>query len=254
MQPLKHFPTRLALRGRNFLRQVVRRAGTRCLLCGTAMPYAMPKSLCPGCTDLMGPHLSGFCPKCGEIFALESEEVSLCGSCRLNAPPWTDFGFHGAYRDPLRTAITQFKFQANFGFLALLQHLTLQAFQLHLSHKGYELVLPVPLHSSRLRQRGFNQSLELCRPLAKSCGAKLATGALKRTRDTVPQSGLDRSQRRKNLQGAIAADKKKVKFRRVLLVDDVYTTGITARVAARALINSGARSVDLLVLARVPEG
>jgi predicted amidophosphoribosyltransferase len=88
--------------------------------------------------------------------------------------------------------------------------------------------------------------------LAPFLDADLSHRALSRVRDTASQSGLDRAQRRRNLRGSITADPALVRSRKVLLVDDVYTTGITARVCTQALLQAGAQQVDLLVLARVP--
>ena len=247
-------PERIGSAAARLCRFALRWAGTRCLLCGGAMAGQPGDSFCSGCQDGLWPRVSGFCPLCGEVFALEEEEISHCGVCRRWGRPWEGFGFHGVYRDPLRAAITSFKFQADFGYLRLLQKLLVQAFYRHLEPEGIDAIVPMPLHPSRLRQRGFNQSLELCRSLAGHLRAEMMPGALRRMRDTSPQSGLDRTERRRNLRGAMAADPDRVGSRRVLLVDDVYTTGITASTAARALRRAKAERVDLLVLARVPEG
>ncbi len=116
-----------------------------------------------------------------------------------------------------------------------------------------DVVVPVPLHERRLRERGFNQSLELARGLAGRTGIGLAATALSRLRDTVPQARLERAERLLNLKGAFAADPRQVAGRRVLLVDDVSTTGATLVECTAALLAAGAATVDVAVLARTAE-
>lgn len=113
-----------------------------------------------------------------------------------------------------------------------------------------ELVTPVPLGKRRLRERGFNQSSEIARRLAKKIGCRYEAHALERRRETRPQSELPLEDRHRNLQNAFAADRRRVAGRSVLLIDDVLTTGATARAAAHALCAAGARRVMLATAAR----
>jgi ComF family protein len=108
----------------------------------------------------------------------------------------------------------------------------------------------MPLHPARLRERGFNQALELARPLAGGA-LRLAAGALIRTRDNPPQRGLSRNERKRNIRGIFSAAAA-AHGQTVLLLDDVLTTGATLREAARALLDAGAAAVDVAVLARTP--
>lgn len=117
-----------------------------------------------------------------------------------------------------------------------------------------DLIVPVPLHRTRLWSRRFNQAAALAQVLASRSGVKLAPAALTRVKRTRQQVGLTRPQRADNLQGAfkvLPAMKPAVEGRRVLLVDDVLTTGATANAAARALLRAGATEVDILTFARV---
>ncbi|MBN2123035.1 MAG: ComF family protein [Deltaproteobacteria bacterium] len=117
------------------------------------------------------------------------------------------------------------------------------------------LVIPVPLHPKRLRERGFNQSLLLARPVKDALSADLDVFCLRRTRPTRPQTGLKSHQRRRNLRGAFGVVKKKaVKGRNVILVDDVSTTGTTLNECARVLKRAGADQVFGLVLAKTATG
>jgi ComF family protein len=113
------------------------------------------------------------------------------------------------------------------------------------------LMMPVPLHPKRLRERGFNQSLLLARHIASVLGAELDFLTLRRVRDTKPQTGLHRDERRKNVRRAFElTDRNVVKGRSIILVDDVATTGSTLNECARVLKRSGSDKVLCLVLAR----
>jgi len=253
MGSLEAVAGRLRIVGGRVLQGALRKAGTRCMFCGRAMQGVASDSCCPECTHALAPRSSGFCPLCGEPYAAQGEAVALCGPCRTLHRPWSGFGFYAVYKGALSEAITSFKYRADFGYLRLLQYCLLQAWQRHLAVFGCDVVVPVPLHPRRLGQRGFNQSLEICRPLAPRLKAALAPKALCRLRDTASQSGLDRPQRRRNMSWSVSGDPDIVRSLRILLVDDVYTTGVTAEVCSRALLRAGARRVDLLVLARVAE-
>ncbi len=115
-----------------------------------------------------------------------------------------------------------------------------------------DAVVPVPLHRRRLAERGFNQAVLLARPLARALGVPLLVGRLVRVRPTRPQVGLEADARRDNVRGAFAMRGEVP--RRVLLVDDVRTTGATLGEAARVLAGSGGTEVRTLTLARAPAG
>lgn len=115
-----------------------------------------------------------------------------------------------------------------------------------------QALVPIPLHRGRLRRRGYDQSLELARPLARQLGVPLRDDLLRRVRATAAQSRLDAGARRRNLRGAFAVSAGAAAPSHVALVDDVMTTGATARSAATALLRAGVRRVDVWVRARVP--
>jgi len=123
----------------------------------------------------------------------------------------------------------------------------------HIRHDALavDALLPVPLAQSRLRARGFNQALELARPIARARALDLPHRALARCRETSTQSGLDAAARRRNVRGAFTASGE-VSGRRIALVDDVVTTGATVAACTRALLAAGASSVEVWAVARAP--
>jgi ComF family protein len=120
-----------------------------------------------------------------------------------------------------------------------------------LGRRAYECIMPVPLHTARLRQRGFNQSLVLARCVGRAWQIPVAAEVLIKLRPTQPQTLLPLAQRRRNVRGAFACSGR-LRYTRVLLVDDVYTSGSTAHECARVLKRHGVEQVDVLTLARTP--
>ena len=226
----------------------------RCASCGMPVPSspgheAIPAPLCPECAKTLLPRTGGYCPTCGTMFGLESCEPVRCGDCRLSPPPWDRFIFHGRYEGRLRELILSYKFNGGLGQSRLLGELAAKAW-LRAGPPLPGLVVPVPLHRRRLLWRGYNQSLELARTTARRAGMPLSTTALVRLRNTPPQSTLPGPKRQANIKDAFAADAALVSSQRVLLVDDVCTTGSTLRECASVLKQAGAVAVDVLVLAR----
>ncbi|KAB1443106.1 ComF family protein [Pseudodesulfovibrio senegalensis] len=215
----------------------------RCAVCGTQ--HARNR-LCPECAEHLRPRTGGFCPRCGLIFGENNDPVHLCAACRTTPPPWDALGFHGPHEGLLRELVLAFKFRQGLHLSALLRHMITQA-QVRMDTPAPQLVIPVPLHKKRLVWRGYNQSLELARPVARTAQATLDRNALRRTRHTEPQTRLKPDQRRTNIRGAFAADGS-VQGKNVLLVDDVLTTGATLTECARTLRKAGAVRIDVLVL------
>lgn len=224
--------------------------GRRCELCGAAVKK---EGLCQRCSPLLAPRLGGYCPGCGEMFLAADVEPYLCGSCRLAPRPFSRLVFHGPYEGALREAITGFKFHSHLGRTALLARLASRAF-VRSGLPVPDLVVPVPLHPRRLKERGFNQSLEIGRLVARELGTKCASGALVRSRETPPQASLSFQQRQHNLTKAFVAQGQEVAGKEILIVDDVMTTGGTLNECAKVLKKARAGDVAALVVARTPKG
>lgn len=185
---------------------------------------------------------------CGNLTATPDEDPALCGDCLTDSRPWDRFIFHGAYHGLLRELILRFKQRHELplgrllgGFLA--DHPALGG--------PYDAIVPVPLHPSRLRERGFNQSVELAEPLAKRLGAPVLRRALVRRARTRRQAGLGRAERGDNVRDVFDADSR-VQGLRLLLVDDVATTCASLENTAKTLLSRGAASVSVAVAARTP--
>jgi len=222
-----------------------------CPLCQTPLA-AEGIGFCPKCAESIQPISRPFCPSCGEPFASPFGLDHRCGRCLQRKPPFARGRAYGLYQGALAEGIRRLKFSEEFSLVQSLSGLLAEAFARELADANYDLVIPVPLHPKRLRERGFNQVILLAQELCRRQRLRLDCHNLRRVRDTPPQIGLTRNQREQNLKGAFALrTPKALAGRRVLLVDDILTTGATARECARTLKRAKASGVDVLVLARV---
>ena len=225
----------------------------RCLVCRAPFaPWAdadigsaLRERLCPCCAPRVLARRAAWCAGCGLPFPA-GLGPALCGRCLAEPPPWETFRCIGVYDDLVRDLLIRGKFGATYDAAALdvLGYCLAEA----CADLRPDVVLPMPLHPSRLRSRGFNQCQELARPVARRLGVPLEAQLLRRVVDTPSQRELSREGRLHGLVGAFAADTA-VNNLRVLLLDDVLTTGTTARRATRCLRGAGA-VVDLAVAAR----
>jgi len=211
-----------------------------CELCGD---HAGPVGLCAGCMSEL-PSARNPCPRC----AAEHHGQGVCGRC-LAHPPEFDYARAAfLYAPPVDRMIHTLKYHGGLRLARLLALAGLD--RLQVPHGGgLPLLTPVPLHPARLRERGYNQSLEVARVLARRLALELAPRLLRRLRATPPQAGLDLVQRRRNVRGAFVLDGE-VRDRHVIVVDDVLTTGSTAQEIARCLKRGGAQRVGVWVIAK----
>lgn len=212
----------------------------RCLLCGAPSGR---QPLCPACLAdlpwLRQPH----CPQCG----LPTPNGEVCGAC-LKRPPAFDRTLAAlVYTFPLDQMIPRLKYH---GQLAIAPALGTCLAQAAATAPRPDCLVPMPLHPARIRQRGFNHATEIARDVAKKLDLPLDTTSCRRIRDTPPQMGLKHDARRGNVRGAFACTEKDVAGKRIVLIDDVMTTGTSLDELAATLKRAGAREVACWVVAR----
>jgi ComF family protein len=223
-------------------------------------PYTiLAEYLCGACCRLLEWVRSPFCTSCGRPFESSQGVDHTCEKCRGNSFDFTMARSAGIYRGAFKALICAYKYQYRLELAAPLSRILWPVLHQHWEARQIDCIMPVPLHRRRLRERGFNQAEFMIRPWFANRRAqgwiskrpRLSTNNLVRQRHTLPQAGLDRSQRMANLSHAFKlADPEGVRGCRVLLVDDVLTTGATVNACARVLQKAGAASVEVLTLAR----
>lgn len=222
-----------------------------CVSCGAAT--GQPHALCAACWSGLRLIERPYCERLGTPFALDLGVGRLLSPGAIAEPP--AFGRARAvalYEGTARDLVHRLKYNDRLDLARTMARMMASAGRELLDEA--ELILPVPLHGSRLWRRRFNQSALLAREIARVYGTSCDLSALARVKATRPQVGLTRHQRAMNLQGAFRvaeAARSRIAGRRLLLIDDVATTGATGNAAARVLLRGGAASVDLLTFATV---
>ena len=224
------------------LAKLGRRIGTllfsgSCFLCrGKA-----EELLCAQC-DAELPRLAGaFCPRC----ALPSPASAVCGRCLTQVPQYDATRAALAYQFPADVLVQALKFHGELALAPFLGALLSKC----ISNRNVDYIIPVPLSSARLRERGYNQALEIARDLVTSTGARLAPELCERARDTASQMDLPLSERSANVRGAFHCPRL-IEGARVAVLDDVMTTGATLEEIATTLKRAGAAHVENWVVAR----
>lgn len=220
-----------------------------CLLCGRLLPANHDKlSFCHPCFSSIDPLNTAHCRCCAQPFP-DATSNHLCSNCLKRPPSFSCVHTAGAYQGSLKDAVQKLKYQNQLTLASPLGQLLCKA--IVLSENGFkpDHLIPVPLHPSRLRQRGYNQALELARPVAEQLGVTINTSLLQRIRKTPQQQGLSATERKSNLRGAFTLTEE-VNASRVLLIDDVMTTGETARECSRTLLSGGITEVQVATIGR----
>ncbi len=225
----------------------------RCLCCDQGLDGPTDFLFCPDCLATIDLIREPLCPSCGRAFPDAAGDNHLCGNCLRRPPHFTAARAVAHYREPLAGIIHAFKFSGRTFALASLARLRL-CLDSQPATSSADLILPVPLHPRRLRERGFNQALLLAQAFFPAERHLIDPQLLIRSKWTPPQTALSGQTRRRNLKGAFTVtDPARLAGRAVLLVDDVFTTGSTANECARTLRRNGATEVRVLTLARVAE-
>ena len=221
-----------------------------CLFCGSLGIQEGHIPLCERCLDGFLPVKEPVCPRCGLPYPGQTQS-HLCASCRQSPPPYTWARSLILYSGRGRDFIHRLKFNRDLSTLSVLRFFLETGSICLVEGFSLDLIVPVPLHSRGLRQRGYNQALLIALCLADVLQLPVDRTHLVKARETLPQIGLTKNQRKHNIRGAFEVrSRTRFKGKSVLLVDDVYTTGSTVGACSRTLLRAGARSVCVWTLAR----
>ena len=214
-----------------------------CCLCHRLMKVCQP--ICTTCQKQLPFNLSS-CHRC----AIPIEMGIICGPCLVSPPPFISCIAPFHYQPPISSFIIQLKFHHQLKYAETLGNLLAE----NLSKKSSlpEALIPVPLHNARLRQRGFNQAIEIAKPLTRRFKIPLLFDHCVRQKNTIPQTQLTAYSRRKNLAAAFTIHKKIV-YQHVAIIDDVMTTGQTVRMLSATLQEHGVEKIEVWCCARVRE-
>lgn len=219
---------------------------SRCILCHKAVNQAI--EICPDCYHLL-PHNENCCLRCALPLPEDINNSVLCGRCIRQAPEYDYAHSLFRYEAGVVGLVHQLKFGEKIGYARSIGEMMWK--KLCEVEESPDCLLPVSLHDSRMRQRGFNQSIEISRVMAKKSAIPVEYDAVVRHRRTSAQTGLDAKQRKKNIRGAFSVVKA-FDYRHVLIIDDVMTTGATVNELARILKRHGVARVGVLTVARAP--
>jgi len=224
-----------------------------CALCMKPLEPGHALCLCDACWSELPRLRQPFCPKCGR--PIQGQAVipfdTRCGECRLAPPRFGICRSSGVYEGGLTQCIHLFKYEGKRELARPLGLLMAECAAREFQGVVFDCLVPVPLHRTKLRARGFNQAAELAREMGARMGVPVAHRALRRIEERDSQSTLTRAARLQNVRGAFAVGRRElVDGMHVLLIDDVFTTGATIEECVRVLLRGGARAVDVCTLAR----
>lgn len=224
-----------------------------------AVKFLYP-DVCPVCSDVMTDQ-SGICTTCrGKLKYIHNPRCLKCGKqmsdgereycydCMTHHHSYTQGIAVWGYTDGIKQSIYRFKYQNCRCFADIYAQEIESQYAEHIKRWGAQAILPVPLHAKRLADRGFNQAKLVANALGKRLGIPSDDTVLIRDRSTVPQKELDDKQRFKNLENAFIITENVVKYKKVIILDDIYTTGATMDACAKALHEGGVHEVYSVVL------
>jgi ComF family protein len=222
----------------------------RCPVCGEIAEPAGNR-ICAGCVRKLDFVKEPACLKCGR--GMTNETAELCYDCTVR-PKSFDYGFPLLnYDDLMRESMSQIKYRSRPEYIEVYARLIALKHGERIRKMQADALVPVPVHPSRLRERGYNQAELLARGIAEYTGLPVRTDILFRTRKTVAQKKLTPEERLKNLTGAFSAFPLQDGIKSIILADDIYTTGSTIEACTRVLRKAGAEHVFYLSICIVPE-
>lgn len=199
---------------------------------------------CPSCMSQLRIIEEPYCPICGT----PGEPGKDCLECKEHPPRFDKLRSWGVFADPLREALHSLKYKKNLGVAEVLAEPLIKILQKE--KWDFDLIIPIPMSRSHLRQRGYNQAHAIARPIALRLDKPIDSRSVTRVRETSSQVDLSPHERYANLKDAFSANPAKLNGRKVLLVDDVATTGATLNSCAGALRNAGVTEVFCITVAK----
>ncbi len=222
----------------------------RCLLCDGTARLLPGLHICQACeAELRENH--SYCSQCAvPLDGANAIEQPVCGQCLAKAPPFSRSWSPFVYAQPMEWMIQQLKFNAKLAFAPLLAELMIRRLPAAMYKDDRpDVIIPMPLHKTRIRQRGFNQSTLLAQPLAQRLSVKLDPDCCERIRDTEQQTGKNARQRQQNIRGAFKYHPQQ-HYRHVVIFDDVVTTASTVSELSKTLLAGGVERIEVLSLSR----
>lgn len=221
-----------------------------CHICHSFIPNAEKLHICPGCREKLPQITSPICSICGIPFNCAGGD-HCCSACLTDPPHYDSARAALLYDGAVRDMIHSFKYNRRRHLCQPLSLLAIERMSDFLHECKTDIIVPVPLHRTRLRQRGFNQAVLLGSKMSRGLGIPMLPDVLARTRKTEPQVELSASERRLNVKDAFSVKKHQMLTgKRIMLLDDVITTGSTMNECAKELKKAGAEIVIALTIAR----
>ena len=221
---------------------------TQCRICEKQIGLSAVPFLCNICWDKIDFINPPFCDICG-IPNIDG----TCEACETNPPRFGKLRTIALYEGALQQAIHLFKFEKRTNFAKYLIQLIIDNASWDFNITEYDYIIPIPIHKIRLNERGFNQSIILSKGIAENYDVDVRTDLLIRRRHTSAQSSLDREKRKSNIIGAFGLEnREQLQGKKLLVFDDVFTTGATVQEAVNVLWEADPTEIDVLTLARTP--
>lgn len=201
---------------------------------------------CDECRSQMVPMGTNICQICGDPLVIPG----ICDRCRKELPPFTALRSFAEYKGPLREALHSLKFKNNLALSDTFSEMLIPL--IRDLNWNFDLVLPVPMSKAKKRSRGYNQAAQIAYPISLAFQVPFSDDIISRKFETKSQIGLGREERFKNIHNAFQGNSAKLLNKKVLLVDDITTTGATITSCARALQESGCERIYCITVAKTP--
>ncbi|MGN0327477.1 MAG: ComF family protein [Lachnospira sp.] len=214
-----------------------------CPICGKSRPFVdgVRVDICPECMGKISYIQEPRCLKCGK--SIENDEREYCRDCENKKHIFTRCVSVYEYSEGIKKSVYNFKYHNKREYAAVYGREMSRKCGIFIKMWNPDVIMPVPVHISRLKRRGFNQAELIALELGRNVNVAVDTQSLIRIKRTKPMKELDNQDRIKNLENAFQVSENVVRYRKVLLVDDIYTTGTTLDMCAKSLINSGIKEV-----------